>query len=152
MGQLGRNSERGSLSHLPRKGSSKAANCVCMAITSHWQDFLEDSSVAGYGWVPGPPPRAGTPARPCVGSAPTPQYPELPLHLCERALTPTCERRAEKEAFCLIPGSLPASIPSGFHAPGTQPRALSLSQEPANERALIKQLSGLAPQVLQKME
>lgn len=29
MGQPGRNAERGSLTRLPQKGSSKATNCVC---------------------------------------------------------------------------------------------------------------------------
>lgn len=51
----------------------------------------------------------------------------------------------------------PPWLPPSFHplrvpCSGTQPRAPSLSQEPANEHALIKQLSGLVPQLLQKLK
>lgn len=112
MGQPGRNAERGSLTRLPQKGSSKATNCVCAD---------NNEPLAGL-----------------FGARLSHR-----LRWGSRGIT-LC-----RHAGRVLPGSFPALIPPpGATLRVSQPRALQPSREFANERALIKQVSGQGAHVL----
>lgn len=78
------------------------------------------------------------------GQPPAPRHPPLRSHLCQQTLTAARKKRRRR--------SCPASsfpVPSQLRSPqdaplrASQPRALNTSQEFANERTVIKQVSGL---------
>lgn len=111
MGQPGRDAERGSLTHLPPKGSGKATNCVCTDITS---------CPAGlFGAQLGPRLRWGSRGiAPCrdAGQAlrriSTQPHSTHRFALHPQTLTPTCKKRGRRSG----PAS-PFLAPSQLHSP-----------------------------------